>query len=519
MSRVTRFVASLSSAYVTLAASMLYISVGVPLALKFLPKEQYGLWALVLQTSGYLSLLDLGVSQAVARLLIDYKDNFADGKYGAILKASWVVFAIQAVLVVTIGAFVGFACAGLFGVPPNLRGLFGQVFFAQCVAAAISLALHPLFVPLWSHQRSDLANWFTTAQTVVALLVLWISLSTGLGLWSFFISSFAGGLVYLAGTICSTFVLGLLPPLGRWGRLARSPFNEIFGFGSDVFFISLGNQVISASQIILATRLISLDAAVVWTICTKTFTFGQQVVWRILDFSISALSEMFVRQEDDKLQRRLGEIAAITVISAGFLGVLGAVYSREVIWLWTRGAVTWAMQNDIGAAGLLFCISITRCLGAIHGLTKRIKVFKYVILIEASLLITLSILTVPHVGLLGILLSSLVANLLCTGWYSFNVVQRRFYQAGGNFVYDWLAKPTLCVGCFAILSFALYMCLSPLDNQTRLFIGAPISAIVGAFPLLRFGLPTTVRNEIVQKLQAAVYRLKMSKSAAQTRTP
>ena len=70
MSRVTRFVASLSSAYVTLAASMLYISVGVPLALKFLPKEQYGLWALVLQTSVYLSLLDLGVLQTVARLLI-----------------------------------------------------------------------------------------------------------------------------------------------------------------------------------------------------------------------------------------------------------------------------------------------------------------------------------------------------------------------------------------------------------------------------------------------------------------
>ena len=518
MSRVTRFVASLSSAYVALAASTLYIIVGVPLALRFLPKEQYGLWALILQISGYLSLLDLGVSQAVARLLIDYKDNPADGRYGAMLKASWVVFAIQALLVVTIGAF-GFACAGLFGVPPNLRGLFGQVFFAQCVVGAINLALTPLFLPLWSHQRSDLANWFTTAQSVVTLLVLWIGLSRGLGLWSFFISSLAGGLVYLAGTICSTLVLGLLPPSGRWGKLGRSPFNEIFGFGTDVFFLSLGYQVISASQIILATRLIGLDAAVVWAICTKTFTFAQQLVWRILDFSVSALAEMFVRQEGDKLQRRLGEIAAITLISAGFLGVLGALYSREVIWLWTRGAVTWAMRNDIGAAVLFFCTSITRCLGAIHGLTKRIKVFKYVMLLEASLMISLSILTVPHIGLLGILLSSLIANLLCTGWYSFKVVQRRFHQAGWSFVSDWLAKPTLCVGCFAIFSFALYMCLSSMNNQTRLFIGAPLSAILGAFPLLRFGLPKTVRNEIVQKLQAAGYRMKMGKSAAPTRTP
>ena len=435
------------------------------------------------------------------------------------MKASWVVFAIQALLVVTIGAFFGFAGAGFFGVPPNLRGLFGQVFFAQCIAGAITFALSPLILPLWSHQRSDVVNWFTTSQTVVTLLVLWISLSGGLGLWSFFISSLAGGLVFLAGTICSTLVLGLLPPSGKWGKLGRSPFNEIFGFGTDVFLISLGYQVISASQIILATRLINLDAAVVWAVCTKTFTFGQQLVWRILDYSVSALAEMFVRQEGDRLQRRLGEITAITLVSAGFLGVLGATYSREVIWLWTRGAVTWAMQNDIGAAGLFFCTAITRCLAAIHGVTKRIKVFKYVILIEASLLISLSTLTVPHIGLLGILLSSLVSNLLCTGWYSFAVVQRRFHQAGGRLVSDWLAKPILCVGCFAIFSFALYMCLSPLNNQKRLFIGAPVSAVLGVLPLLRFGLPKTVRNEIIQKLQAGAYRMKMSKSAAPTRTP
>jgi hypothetical protein len=258
MSRVTRFAVSLGSFYVALAASTLYVIVSVPLALKFLPKEQYGLWALVLQTYSYLSLLDLGVTQTVARLLIDYKDYSAAGKYGAILKASWVVFAIQALLVVTIGAFFGFACAGLFGVPPNLRGLFGQVFFAQCVAGAITLALSPLILPLWSHQRSDVVNWFTTAQTVVTLLVLWISLSGGLGLWSFFISSVAGGLVFLAGTICSTLVLGLLPPSGAWGKLGRSTFNEIFGFGTDVFLISIGYQMISASQIILATRLIGL---------------------------------------------------------------------------------------------------------------------------------------------------------------------------------------------------------------------------------------------------------------------
>jgi hypothetical protein len=176
------------------------------------------------------------------------------------------------------------------------------------------------------------------------------------------------------------------------------------------------------------------------------------------------------------------------------------------------------MQNDIGAAGLFFCTAITRCLAAIHGVTKRIKVFKYVILIEASLLISLSTLTVPHIGLLGILLSSLVANLLCTGWYSFAVVQRRFHQVGGSLVSDWLAKPILCVGCFAIFSFALYMCLSPLNNQTRLFIGAPVSAVLGVLPLLRFGLPKTVRNEIIQKLQAGAYRMKMSKSAAPTRT-
>jgi len=73
MSRKRRFITALGSGYLALIANVVFTAVSVPLALHYLSKEEFGLWSVVLQITGYLSLLDLGVGQSVSRLLVDSK--------------------------------------------------------------------------------------------------------------------------------------------------------------------------------------------------------------------------------------------------------------------------------------------------------------------------------------------------------------------------------------------------------------------------------------------------------------
>src|SRR5712664_152832 len=89
--RLRRFFHAVASGYAQLVANVLYVLASVPLALHFLERREFGLWALAMQLGGYLQLIDLGMSASVSRHLIDYKDRRDTGEYGGILKTGALV--------------------------------------------------------------------------------------------------------------------------------------------------------------------------------------------------------------------------------------------------------------------------------------------------------------------------------------------------------------------------------------------------------------------------------------------
>jgi O-antigen/teichoic acid export membrane protein len=103
MSRLKRFTHSLVSGYILLGANMLFTLASVPLALHYLSTPEFGLWALVSQLGGYISLIDLGMSSSVARILIDHKDDRQTGAYGSVIKTGALVGVVQGVLILVAG--------------------------------------------------------------------------------------------------------------------------------------------------------------------------------------------------------------------------------------------------------------------------------------------------------------------------------------------------------------------------------------------------------------------------------
>src|ERR1043166_1048523 len=99
MSRLRNTVRALASGYAAMAGMALYSLATIPLALHYLSKDEFGLWALVTQIGSYLLLIDLGMSGSVSRILIDHKDTKGDGMYGAVLRTSLLVLLVQGVFI------------------------------------------------------------------------------------------------------------------------------------------------------------------------------------------------------------------------------------------------------------------------------------------------------------------------------------------------------------------------------------------------------------------------------------
>jgi O-antigen/teichoic acid export membrane protein len=498
MSRKRRFIAALGSGYLALIANVVFVVVSVPLALHYLTKEEFGLWSVVLQSTGYLSLLDFGVGQSVSRLLVDSKDNMEDGTYGSVLKTAIVVFALQAV---TIG-ILGFTCSRVAGqlmnIPSSLSSTFESLLIWQSQVVAITFLVTPvIFIPLWSHQRSDLSNLSVVATFAVTLGFLWLGFALGLKTFSLLVSSIAGTAVSISLNGWAVVRLKLLPSQKNWGALSWDRFWEVFRFSRDLFAINLASQLISASQIVLVSRLIGLDAAAVWSICMKSFTMAQLLVCRVLDFSAAGLSEMIVRCEGARFRSRLGSIIAISAIGAGYFGVLGALGNRGFVQLWTNGRVTWNAWNDLFAGIYIICICVTRCYTGIVGLVKRVGSYKYVSLLEGILVIAGSIALVPHLQFLGVLSSSILANLLCSGLYGVVRVREYFDMSVAEVTSDWLSGPCRFILLFAFAGSAIFWAGSRFQGSLAFGCTAVLAGLIGLVLAFLVGLPTEFRKEII----------------------
>ncbi len=496
MSRSKRFVTGLLSSYAAIGVNILYTLASIPLALHYLDKEEFGLWALVTQLSGYLMLLEFGMTGSVARSLSDHKDQMEDGIYGSILRTGGRVFAIQGVLVALMGLTLAWFAPPLLDLPARLHQPFAILMAAQAVLSGLRLSLGALGSPLWCHQRLDLSNLSSSLSLVSNFAVLWIGFHLGWHVYSLTVSS-------VVGTFLSSFSIylfcrrqGFYPPREHRGRYDPRLFRELFHFGGGLFLMNLGAQLASASQVILVSRLLGMEAAATWSVATKIFSMAQQFVARVLDSSAGGLAEMIVRKEAGQLQKRFKDLVAISAVMAVAASAGIALMNGAFIEIWTSGKVTWNPWNNYLLACVLFSTAVTRCHTGLTGLTKQLRGMKYVYLIEGLAFVTLCFFLVPLAGLTGLLIAALVCNIFLTGAYGVNRTSCFFDIPRYEIAY-WVVRPaTILVLTGIFFTSTRIPSFTKLDAVQQLSIGGFIFVVI-VIPLIWiFGIDSKLRSEI-----------------------
>jgi len=514
MSRSKRFVASLVSSYAAIGVNILYTIASIPLALRYLDKQEFGLWALVMQLSGYLILLEFGMTGSVARSLSDHKDHIEDGNYGNVLRTGARVFAIQGFLVAILGLAVAWFGPSLLGIPERLQHTFTVLMAAQAIINGTKLGLGTLASPLWCHQRLDLSNLASSISLVITFAVLWLGFHLGWKLYSLTVAAAVGSVCGLLFTYVSCRRLGYYPTRAHRGHFDSRLFRELFHFGSGLFMMNLGAQLASASQVILCSRMLGMEAAAVWSISTKIFSLAQQFVGRVLDSSAGGLAEMAVRKESATLQKRFHDIVSISAVMAVIASAGIALTNGPFIEIWTSGRISWNPWNNLLLAMVLFSTAVTRSHTSLVGITKEIRGMKFVYLLEGLMFVTLSIILVPRIGITGLLIAALACNIGITGTYGIRRTAD-YFGIATHTVFAWCARP-VGVLLLVVILFAITRVsgLAGLDSTLRFVIGASLCAIIVIPSIWFFGMNPSLRREfsslfdkIRLKAQAALHMI------------
>ncbi len=414
MTRSKRFIAGLLSGYGSIAANIVFTMASIPLALHYLDKEHFGLWALAAQINGYLILIDLGMNGAVSRFIADHKDDVDGGDYGSHLLTGGLVFFIQGLLIAGLGIGFSWYAADLFSIPPGLAGEFKELLMLLAGMSGLSVACRAVASPLWAFQRNDIVNHLSTLGVFANLALLWLGFSSGWGVMSFAIAQIPMLLASPAVTAWFCHRNGYYPSPGHWGKVSLPIFMHTFHYGRDVLMVNFGSQLINASQIMIISRWISLDAAAIFAVSTKVYTMAMLLIANPIATSAPGLTEMHVRGEQQRFVQRYWDLIALVLAASTIVATALAIGNRSFVALWTNGAIEWSWACDFILALLIIMRNLNGCFLNLFGLTKDWRPVRYIYLAEGLLFVPLAILFSKPFGMAGILTASLIAHILAT---------------------------------------------------------------------------------------------------------
>jgi O-antigen/teichoic acid export membrane protein len=506
MSRLKNFTRSLLSGYAQIAVNVLYTLASVPLALHYLTKAEFGLWALTLQVAGFISLVDLGMGSSVARILIDHKDDRHNGRYGGAIKSGFLVGLAQGLITLLVGLGLVWFLGNWLRLSADLARPFFWLMTGQVLLAAVAFSTRMFGQILYASQRMDVSNYSGMIQLVAGFVTLWMGFHAGFGVFSLLAGAAAS---WVCGTLINATAcqrLGLMPRAEEWGRISREQFRELFHYGTNVFLISIGTQLIISSQTVLVSRQLGLEAAALWAVMTKTFTLVSQIVFRSISNAMPAFAEMQVRGEWERLWHRYRALFITTNVFAGLCAVLFAACNSPFVTLWTQGKFSWPPLNNVLLAIWLVLSTQQCCHNSLVICLKEIKSLKYILFLEGIVFVAAGLWLLPRFGLTGMLFCSIFATL----FFTWTIGAWRLARLSGlgwkPFLWEWQV-PLLRVLMVMVPSWLTVAWL--LRDQSpwfRFIITGGVLALAGIWTSLRFALPVNIVSELAGKLPSPLGR-------------
>jgi O-antigen/teichoic acid export membrane protein len=325
-------------------------------------------------------------------------------------------------------------------------------------------------------------------------------LALEVGIYSFVYSGLFIAIITPLVLLNSCWKYGYLPRGEEWGNITRGHFVQVFGYGKDIFLMNIGSQLINTSQLIIVSRCLGLSAAAVWAIGTKMFNLIIPLMCRPLGAAIPGMSEMLVRGEDERLYTRFREMVVVTSSVGVFLGVSYALCNSSFIFLWTHGKITWSPSNDLLLGLWVIISSMQTTHGNFVSVTKQIAGMSYIYFAEGLCFVVMGLMVAPHLGIAGIITSSIISTLTFSYQYSIRRSSKYFSETLWEISVDWILPSIKYAAIFLPLALSLAFFTELLQPLQELVIRAIVSVLIGGGLLLKIGMPKKINQELAKRV-------------------
>jgi O-antigen/teichoic acid export membrane protein len=401
-----------------LAAKLAALAVNaatVPITVRYLGPESYGIWMTISSTITMFFVLDIGISTTLTNLIsAAYARDDRELAREYFATAFWVLTGIAAILGIVFwavwpylhwGAILDIGNAALAGETSRAVLAAFLVFLVALPAALITRVLA-------GYQELHTANGFAAAGSVLSLgavvAIVWLH-----GTLAWLVAGFAGATV-AANLACMVWVCAVRKPwMKPWpSAIRRAHVHAIFSSGSQFFAIQVAGLVVFSSDNLIIAHYLSPAQVTPYAVTWRLVGYIGAVQALIFPAMWPAYSEAWQRGDLAWIRKAYSRLrtATIAVLAGGCTAMI----------LGGRAAIRiWAGRAAVPPAPLLWLMCVWIAIYAfatnqscLMGATFRVGKQAVSSVIAAAFNLALSIVWVRSMGPFGVLLATILSYLV-----------------------------------------------------------------------------------------------------------
>lgn len=431
------------SALLSRGVGILVSAISLPLTVRYLGPQQYGIWVTVSTTVMMLGVLDLGVANSLTNLMSRaYAQEDRLGAQRFYSTAFWVS--------VLIACAIGLSAFAVWPLVPwaSLFHLSDPQITREaslCVAVALvffllSLPLNLVHRALSGYQQTQVTNYFNLISGVIGVIVIVFVIRLHGSLLTLMIC-YTGS--FLAGTLMLNLWVNLWSK--RWIMpnprvISRKTAKELMNSGFGFLVLQLAGIIVFNSDNLVITHYLGPAEVAPYSVTWRLASYATLLQTALYPSLWPAYSEAFARRDFTWMRRAFWNATRVSMGTASAALLILALFGRHLIhWYVGPAAVPgqWLLVAICGWTLLSTGMELEACLLAA---INRVKVQGFLSVVAALLNIVFSIYLVKRIGSLGAVMGTMASYLLVLVVPQSVIVWRALYREPSETVSPTLAQ-------------------------------------------------------------------------------
>ena len=388
-----------------------------PFLVHTLGDTKYGIWTIAVAFTGYMNLLDIGLTSAVNKYVSEYSSLKDNKKVNEIVSTSFALFFVMGVIVVLVSPFMADFIVKLVNFDESLIGVVHLLIIIVSFDIAI-FVISGLFKGVFGgFQHYSIINFTQIISALYKAVMFYYFLSNGHDL-------IAMGLISISANIMTIFIFYYLlkrnyPQVSiRFSVATKLSASKILHYSKFTFIAMLANQLIYYSDAFVIGYFMSAAAVTYYSIPWTLAEYTKKISMAISQAYTPAISEIEAKGDIENIKTLYVSGTKYMIIISNLLSIGMIVFGGAFIALWMGEKYKELCETVliILFVNLFFQGPQQISYSILQGLARQ-KYYSYVSMGVSIVNLILSIILVQRWGIVGVAIGAAVPQILFHGLY------------------------------------------------------------------------------------------------------